>query len=549
MKLVYIEDKKLFVLSCQYSERAIPSKAGFKFSSKSNLWYTQDIFTARKLAKYADKDLQMRFKKYDDYVSNKIEASASANEDIEIPKPDDLEFDYFGYQKAGVKYATPRQYTLIADDMGLGKTIQAIGVINKMEDPKDILIVCPNSMKGVWKKELGTWLTHDLSVTVNSSSEFTRADIMIINYEAFRFSINKNSKGFRDPAKGKYNSTLELFKDLKKIDSFDLLILDESHRIKNYSANTTRNIFKLKSQIGVKKSIFLTGTPIFSRPDEIWTTIKFFEFEDKFMGNKDKFMSYYQNSYFDRRFKRLVMGEPKHLDELQKRLRMNFMIRRTKKQVFKDMPPKIRKIVPIEVDTTKFDKFDYLIQDMHDVSSLSNEDVDVQLSSLRGGHIGELAEMRQIAGEQKLSPCIEYVNELIEAGEKVIIFGHHKKVLRDLREKYPNCAFITGDTPSDERMGEVEKFQNDPECMVFIGNIASAGVGLTLTASSNVVFLELDFVPANMTQAEDRAYRIGQDRTVFIHYLVAQNTLDAYIADMIIRKQDIFDRMVEKERL
>lgn len=550
MKLVYVEDKKLFIFYCSPEYYRIPKSARFEFSVKTGLWYTQNIDKASKLRKYASRDLQERFKKYDVWVDRKIKSSYNSELDINIPKPKNLKHDYFPYQKAGIKKINENKYTLLADETGLGKTVQVIGAINMMRDPKRILIICPNSMKGVWEKELKTWCVHGhLKISISNSTDFKLSDIMIVNYETFKFSIDPKSKDFRDPKKGKYNCSLNTFKTMKGMGKIDLLVLDESQRIKNYSANTTRNIFKLKSKIGVDKAVFLSATPIFSRPDEIWTTIKYFGFEDKFEGNKSNFMSYYQSSYFDTRWNRLIHGEPKNLDELQRYLRSTFMIRRTKDQVFPEMPKKIRKIIPIEVDTTKFDKFDYLISESHNVSTLSNDDVDHVLTSLRSGHIGELAEMRMIAGEQKLKATKEYVDDLLDSGEKVVIFGHHKKLLASLKNYYSGCAFITGDVPSDQRLAEVEKFQNDPECKVFIGNIQSAGVGLTLTSSCHAVFVELDFVPANMTQAEDRIYRIGQKRTSFIHYLVAKNTLDAYIADMIIRKQDIFDKMIERENL
>ena len=550
MRLIYVPEKKLFLFHCSYFQRKIPQKAGLKYKSKSKLWYTYNPDKALKLYEYADEDLKKKFDQYKGYIKKKIRKSFKASSNFRVPKPEGLEFDYFPYQKAGIEFAVNRKYTLLADEMGLGKTIQAIGTLNHMKDPKRVMIICPNSMKGVWKKELNTWLIHDMDISVNSSAEFRLADIMIINYEAFRFSINKKSKDFRDPKKGKYNSTLELFKDLRKLDNIDLLILDESHRIKNYSANTTRNIFKLKSKIGVSKALFLTGTPIFSRPDEIWTTIKFFGETKKFKGTKSDFMEYYQDAYFDQRWKRMVTREPQHLEELQRLLRTSFMIRRTKKQVFPDMPEKMRKIVPVEVNRSKFKQYDYLLQDVHDISKLDHFNPEQSLlRSLKPEDISQIAELRRLAGVEKIQPTIEYIDELLEAGEKVIVFGHHKKVLNKLKKKYKNCAFITGDVPSDDRLAEVEKFQNDPECKVFIANIIAGGVGLTLTASSNVVFLEMDFVPANMLQAEDRAHRHGQTKSVTCHYMVAEDTLDAYIAEMIIKKQEIFEKMIEKEHL
>ena len=125
---------------------------------------------------------------------------------------------------------------------------------------------------------------------------------------------------------------------------------------------------------------------------------------------------------------------------------------------------------------------------------------------------------------------------MVEGGEKVILFCYHKEVASHFKKSFNNCAFVTGDTPTEKRQDEVDRFQDDPDCMVFIGNLNAAGVGYTLTASSIVVFAELSWIPSDLEQAEDRAWRIGQDNAVLIQYLVVDGSLDARMIEVVIQR-------------
>lgn len=557
MKLIYEKNSDSFIFTCKPDQNRFPRNAGFEYDPEDHFWFTFSKENALKLMKYsANIDTKHVLNNTKKKINEKIKQSWSKFSDIEIPKPNNG-MDYFPFQKASIEFALQRKCTLIADEMGLGKTIQSIGVLNKMTHdigrPLNTLIITPSTMKDVWKNEVDKWLIdrEKHTVTVNSGRDFTPANVMIVNFNPFGFVTNKNSKKFRDPNKGKYNPSLYLFEQLKKVKNIDLLIIDESHRLKNWSSNTTRNIFKLRKMISKDhgRAIFLTGTPVFKSPEEIWTTIRFFEMQEHFKRNKLDFLEHYSHARFDWRQKRMISGDPRNEKELQEKLRYHFMIRRRLAQVFEEMPEKLRTVVPVEVSDKRFEDFAHLQSKEYKLDDLDADGISRAITAMKASDIEDYSALRQICGEAKIKFAKSFIDELVEQGEKVIVFGYHKKVLMEYKELYPNSAMITGSTKQSDRIKEIERFQNDPKCKVFIGNLDAASVGITLTASSKVVFVELHVTPAIMEQAESRALRIGQTNTVNCYYLIAKDTLDAYIGNMLIEKLRFTDKALNKENL
>ena len=549
MKLVY--KKKRFFFICSRKNNSIPRKAEFNYNYSGKVWWTNDILKAYKLKEYADDLLQKKLEEYINKRQKKIEESYSGYADIDIPAPD--EYDYFPFQKAGIKYSLDRDKVLIADDMGLGKTIQVIGVLNSMESVDKVLIVCPNSLKYNWKKELERWLVHDdLTISVNDMTTFTPANIMIINFDAFKFASNPKNKNFKDPKKGEFNPTFHLMKDLKKLKKIDVLVVDESHKLKNWSANTTRNIFKLKNQ--VSRMLFLSGTPIMGKIEELWTTIKIFGFQHVFGRNKDEFMRNWCGATWNPFMRRYESNPDKITDEifkrLQENLRIHFMIRRTKKQVLKELPEKIRSIVPLQIDRKYLEQYDHLTQDVVDASKLNNNAESSILSSLRPQQIQEVTEMRKVTGQLKIMPSYHFIKDMVDAGEKVVVFGHHVEVLEQLYHKFKKTAvLVKGGIKPEDRQKAVDLFQESDDINVFIGQNDVASLGITLTASSNVVIVESSWTPSINVQIEDRCLRYGQKNAVNVYYLVIDKSIDAHIIQTVIRKQDLFDKVIENESI
>ncbi len=464
-----------------------------------------------------------------------IEQSKAASADIEIPCPDGL--DYLPYQKAGIQYALGRSSTMIADEMGLGKTIQGIGFANAAES-KTVLIVCPASLRLNWLREWEKWdtLGRKAEVVENGKQEFPRTPVVVINYDL-----------------------LTKFKEVLDI-NWDLLILDEAHYLKNPKAARTKSVFGYydkstkKSVSGIKaaRRLVLTGTPILNRPIEAHTILK--SINPEMFGNWKNYVTRYCAATNDR-YGWDVSGAS-NLGELQERLRATCMVRRLKADVLKELPAKRRQLIEIQdkavVKEQKAwaayrEKVETLTVKAELAKCESEEAYEKAVNELNDAGSAAFSEMAKIRHETALAKVphvIEHLETAIEGG-KVICFAHHRDVIAKIKDAFPGCVSITGDTKMEDRQKAVDIFQNDAECKLFVGNIKAAGVGLTLTASSHVIFAELDWVPGNMTQAEDRAHRIGQTDSVLVQHLVLADSLDATIAKRLIEKQAIIDKALD----
>jgi len=543
MILTYLESQKLFLFKCTYAQRGIPSNAGLRYDPVLKLYTTKDPDKAYILRQYASKSLEERFVKYERYLAKKINESSATSSTLVIPKNDNGK-DFFEYQTAGIEFASTKN-TLIADEMGLGKSIQGIGLINLLPPNfKRVLIICPNTVKLNWKRELESWSIHkDKSITISSGSTIEVGDIMIMNFEIFKNKITDIKK---------YNPSLSFINLVKKWKHIDLIIIDESHRLKNFSANTTKNIFKLKKF--AKHIVSLTGTPILNKPEELWTTIKLLGYQNEFGRTKDNFVKRYCGATFDPRWNKMVYNldnVPKHiLRELQIKLRKTFMIRRLKSQVL-NLPPKIRSLVPVEVKLDFLKKYSNLDNFVNEISGIvQSDDINSNfLSGVKPSLIDELSKFRKDTGIAKIPAVIEFVGDILDQDEKVVIFCHHKDIINEYKKRFPDAVIIYGDTPMKDRQRAIDEFQTNPDVKVFIGNFDSAGVGITLTASTKVVMAELYWHPFMMLQAEDRCYRIGTTNMVNVYYIVAENTLDSYIGQTVVRKLNMFKSIIETETL
>lgn len=240
------------------------------------------------------------------------------------------------------------------------------------------------------------------------------------------------------------------------------------------------------------------------------------------------------------------------------------MIRRLKKDVLKDLPPKTRKVVEIQSD----DEAREALAAEHDAFD-QDQDNELQAKielALAGENeaaykdaVGQLAQRIKSRSEDlftlrkntaiakaRMPAVMEMLEDAAETSEKLIIFIHHKEVGRLIAARFPQSVMIVGDTPTDERDRNASRFQKDPTCNVIIGSIGAMGVGLTLTAASHVIMFELDWVPGNVTQCEDRAHRIGQRDNVLVEHYVLESSLDADMAKRIVTKQDLIDKAIDK---
>lgn len=545
--------KNYYVCICDYEHRSIPKSAGFWFMRSEMKWVSQDPECAVRLKDYASDATKIKIQNDYEKKMKNIECSKLVDVDLELPKPEGL--DYLGFQKAGIKYAIERDNTLIADEMGLGKTIQAIGVYNST-DSKKWLVVCPAYLKGNWKKEIIKWSVKDCSVgIVKSGNEFPDTDVVIINYEIME----------------KFSNQLRGIK-------WDLFTADEVHYCKNYKSK--RTVYTLGGQILIKdkttgksklvnvpkitskRAILLTGTPILNRPVELWPIINFLD------GNKfDKFNSFAKRycAAHQTRWGLDITGAS-NLDELQKELRSRFMIRRLKKDVLTELPKKMRQVIEIgeekelvshELNQAQahFNAIEELVVAL-EVSKASDNKQDYvdAVNALKEGYaamFNEIAKLRKEVAERKVKYVVEHVADIAESGNKVVVFTHHIDIADQIHEEISKRGIVSVVSHSKKSMEEREQavtsFQEDEKVRVFIGTMRACGTGITLTAANHVVFAEIDWVPAIISQAEDRSHRYGQTNSVLVQHIVFEGSLDSYMVCKVISKQEVIDAALDDE--
>lgn len=481
-------------------------RAGFAYSKKYKVWATPFSMIAKKLMAYASQETKIEISKRVTMEKEIAISSGAVYSSKTFSVPEGLAL--LPFQRAGVAWILERINTLLADDMGLGKTVQCIAAINELK-PKTVLVICPASLKQNWKNELEKWLTVKMDIGVSYGKKYSHTQINIINYDVL----------------GKHKSDLTS-------QTWDLLIIDECHLLKNHKTKRAKVV--VEAPIKAKRKIALSGTPIVNRPVELFTVLKYlspFGFP-----NRNRFEKQYCGAY---------MGEngwdnsgASNSAELQHLLRSTLMIRRKKGLVLWQLPSKTRQVIPLEIESGDLEELNTLIKpDMmysQVMSKLKEERIDFET----------ISEYRRLLGEAKVGACIEHIKGLVKEIDKLVIFAWHKTVINDLYEAFPGSVKITGATPVHQRQSVVDSFQNDKNVKLFIGNIKAAGTGITLTAASTVVFVELDWVPGNVSQAEDRCHRIGQESAVLVQHLVVDNSLDINMAKAIIRKQKVIDKVV-----
>lgn len=421
------------------------------------------------------------------------------------------------FQEEGVNFLLARKGRgMINDEMGLGKTVQALGYLHMCKD-RPAIIVVPASLKGNWKNEAEKWLP-GVKVRVISGGKIYKLDdnedIIIINYDILK----------------KWN------KELLKINP-KIMILDESHSIKNNSAIRTKVTLSMAKKI--PSVIALSGTPAINRPAELYNAIKIIE--PKMFSSFSEFGLRYCNGHFNGYG--WDYSGASNLEELYEKLQ-TIMIRRKKADVLTDLPDKIYSFVPMELTNEK-EYFDAENDFLGYIEDKKGKQAAIKASYAET--LVRIASLRQLAVKGALKSSIEWIDNFLDSSDqKIVIFAIHKDVIDMVMEHYGDIAVkIDGSVPVSKRQDIVERFQNDSSVRVFVGNIKAAGVGLTLTASSSVAFLELPWTPGELQQAEDRCHRIGQKDAVNIYYLLAEGTIEEELAQMIDNKKKVLAKVLD----
>ena len=472
----------------------------------------------------------------------------------------------FQYQSAGVEYCLPLERAIIGDDMGLGKTLQAIMVRNHTK-VKSVLVVCPASLRLNWLKEWEKFSTDQSVVTCAVLSgtdvdDAKGADVVFVSYDLL----------IKPP-----------MQKIARSRTWDVVIVDEAHYLKNPKVKRSTHIFGLpprsrmpkdkqgneiphpREPIPAKRWLLLTGTPITNKPVDFWNLLRFCD--------STHFGDYYQ---YCQKFCDAKKGFGNSLDvsgssnpsELQQIVRGSCMVRRLKTQVLKQLPAKTRQIITLPTPAKVKRQLDALTME----ATLTDETIDAITDAVSNAksanstdewdqstqnlkkqkiHFEQIAKARSILGLAKVDLAIEHIKSILDgdSSTKLVVGAHHSEVINQLigdLDKY-GVTSITGSTSALARQEAVECFQHNKSCRVFVGNIIAAGVGHTLTASSHVIFVETDWVPANNRQFEDRVHRIGQNDSVLIQYLAMDDTIDANIIKSNAKKIRVIEAALDKD--
>jgi SNF2 family DNA or RNA helicase len=622
----------------EYEDKHVWKQAGFTWTPTRGAWVTDkfsvalratDVPWTRTALAELDRQQELRVDSYD--------LSWADTTDFQPPVPPGMHprtgkpFEFFPYQRAGIEFAMMRKDTLIGDAPGLGKSPMGVGVFNCDTEAKRVLVICPASLKEHWRREFELWKTRPVTVGIAEAKLEIRGKIGV--YKTGKRK-GENKYGIIETIPKHWPNTDVVIINYDILDRFlpylneitwDILICDEAHALKTIDSGRTcyilggghdepmlddkgEYILNRKGERRTKKvwykcidanrRLFLTGTPMMNRPIELWPMLK--SCDPNGLGKDRRTYGFqYCNGFFDHKRNTENFDGASHLDELGDRLRSYFMIRRLKKDVLPELPPKDRKVIILDSKDirdataresevvqalrlfesmvcrdgeTEWDRDARLAAELADKvtrmgfdtamapdkpnSRLLNMDYATAITGLEPSMIEilftEMATARRELGMAKLSAVHEWTKTFLDGGEKILLFAYHTdfiKALQDSLKPY-KPAVIHGGVPAHKRQGLVDMFQDDEDCRLGLLQIDAAGVGYTLTRAKDCAFGELDWVSEKISQAYDRICRIGQKADKLMgFFLVANGTLDVQMANRAYGKEINIETTMDSRRV
>lgn len=480
-------------------------------------------------------------KRYCSSISRKI-----VTHDVVYQIPDMKKFegehymllDPYEYQLEGVRYALDHQRCIFGDQPGLGKTLQAICSVVKAHkeaqrygDTFPALVICPAALKVNWKREFKKFAGINAIILDDHNRDHWQrfyemragngeplSPVFIVNYESLKkFFVTevKNHARFTQKAIV-YDDRIKLFKSV---------IIDESHKCK--SSKTQQSKFVEGICKGKRWVFALTGTPVVNNNTDLIQQLKILGRLEDFGGHK-----YFMDHFCD---------GPKmssNLRELNYRLHTSCFFRREKAKVLTQLPDKMRQYITCDITNRKEydDAENDVIRYLRQYKNANEEKI---AKAMRGQVMVKMGILKQIAAKGKIKAVSEFIHDVIDGGEKLIMFAYLKDVVDALKQEFPDAVTVTGSDNITQKQNAVDSFQNNPECRLIILNYKSGGTGLTLTAASRVGFIEFPWTYSDCEQAEDRAHRNGQKNAVNCYYFLGDKTIDRYMYNVIQTKKGI----------
>ena len=433
------------------------------------------------------------------------------------------------FQKMGLDFLLKSSgNALLADDMGLGKTVQTLAYIASEKQSLPALIVAPLVTLTNWQREIerfmkkksknGRIVENDVptitSIRSGKRGEISNYDFYLINYEL----LHKRQD------------------DLAKL-KIRTLVCDEVQHLRSKTTQKYKAVKTLASLKSMKYRVGLSGTPIYNHGSEIWPIVDILK--PGLLGNFKEFCEYF--CYQDEKGKAIVV--PNKRDSLRYVLQRDVMLRRKKSDVLKELKDKVRYKETIDADET------YYKNELNKIWSKLEEEqknAETKFNKL-ASYQRAIQSERQAAGVAKLHHVIDFVKNIMEIEESVVVFCHHKNIHKLLHESLQEFkpSSIIGGQNDKIRQDNIDRFQNG-DTKLMVAGLRAGSMGINLTRAKYVIFAELDWTPAIHRQAEDRLHRIGQKNTVFAYYLIGKRTLDEHVANILVDKSYEIDAIMDE---
>ena len=510
---IHLKDGKTAVVVMPYNPTLMAKFKyeidGRKWNGEEKWWEFPAVHLPKAFIVFGEQNI-----KCDEKVLKLVEKLKDRREDLdEIRVQEDIEFkidgmqlDLYPYQRVGVKFVERADgRCLIADAPGLGKTAQAIGYA-QYKNLKTV-VVCPLSVVVNWQREIKKFTGKD--ATIWDSKHYygkLNAQFHIVHYDA----VAKVAADLRDQ-------------------KFDLLVCDEATYLKN------RQTIRAKSVLGsykerrkfpglkTKYCIFLTGTPVMSRPIEAFALLNFLD--------KDRFNNFF---HFTQRYGGWKGDAPRNLQDLHDRTK-DLVIRRKKEQILTELPSKQRNDLYVELTKAEQKEYKELLREVFGRWKVEKPT------------IGHMPKLQGFLIEKKIPRLIEMVDEFLDNDKPILIFSNYLAPLKLLTEHYGDkAALLTGEMDRKERQIAIDRLTNG-EAKVGLFSLTAAGMGIDGLQHKidTVVFLNMDWTVATHEQAEDRTHRIGQTSQVQVYYMICADTIDEYMRDILKAKQKMADQIVD----
>ncbi|KEQ31229.1 hypothetical protein N180_02990 [Pedobacter antarcticus 4BY] len=451
------------------------------------------------------------------------------------------------WQPGGVAYTMEKQRLIMGDDMGLGKTSQAIiameGLNIQGKAAYPCLIICPSAVKENWVIEIKanvkrTGIVLKDSVK-NTFPEFFRVGMsqyFICNFESLKkYFVTKVDK----PEAGKKLRINNIHFNQKLLDFFKAVIVDESHKVKSLTSLNTK--FTKGICIGKETIFLLTGTPIVNKPKDLVSQL----------GILDRLKDFGGYKAFEKRY---CSGprEASNMKELNYKLNLICFYRRNKTDpdIKKYLPDKARQVIQCDLDPVHRKEYMHAQADLESyMINIKKQSDDQVAKSMKGEVMVRIGILKNISARGKLKDAFAFIRDIVEQGQKIVVFASLKEVIAAVQHEFPRSVRITGAEDGKQKQAAVERFQNDSKIDVVVLNLKAGGVGINglQNVATQICFIEFGWHAAIMDQAEDRLYRTGQGANVMCTYFLGKNTIDEWNYKLINSKREIANTITGAE--